>query len=235
MNPQRVKLRTRLIQLVAFTTLLCVSSVLLASYRRSRAEQIQRVEALAGHTAEDLAQALEYPLSIGAWSEISDRVAATEGMADLQYVVIENGRHDPRIWRVAPDCSEACALTGRDCPPGFAGSARIGAAPSLDPGGDDDHAPDELGWVRVAIGLRSADAELRANTIELVLLGTLTGLSVIIFAFLISRRVTRPLDDLRRAAVAVTAGGRSVRVNVDGTEETAALAEAFNVMAASLD
>jgi signal transduction histidine kinase/ActR/RegA family two-component response regulator len=235
MSAPRVKLRTRLIQLVAFTTLLCVSSVLLASYHRARAEQIRRVEQLAEHTAEDLAQALEYPLSIGAWNEVSDRVAATEGIADLQYVVIENGLRQPRIWRVAPDCSEACALTGQGCPPGFSGLARIGAAPALDPAGDDEVAAAELGWVRVSLGLRSADQELRANTIELVLLGTLTGLSVIIVAFLLARRVTRPLDDLRRAARAVTAGDRSVRVCAEGTEETAALAEAFNVMAASLD
>lgn len=61
-----------------------------------------------------------------------------------------------------------------------------------------------------------------------------TGALALLGAWLIQRRINRPLARLVEAARAVGAGQRRLALPTDGPEETAALARGFNEMAAAL-
>jgi two-component system osmolarity sensor histidine kinase EnvZ len=61
-----------------------------------------------------------------------------------------------------------------------------------------------------------------------------SGLLALLGAWLIQRRINRPLARLVQAAQAVGAGQRRLALPTDGPEETAALARGFNEMAAAL-
>jgi two-component system osmolarity sensor histidine kinase EnvZ len=61
-----------------------------------------------------------------------------------------------------------------------------------------------------------------------------SGLLALLGAWLIQRRINRPLARLVEAARAVGAGQRRLALPTDGPEETAALARGFNEMAAAL-
>lgn len=69
--------------------------------------------------------------------------------------------------------------------------------------------------------------------VAVVLTGALLALAAVA-AVLLARRLTRPIRDLRAAAVRVEAGDLDVTAPTDAPGEIGALAEAFNAMAASV-
>lgn len=71
----------------------------------------------------------------------------------------------------------------------------------------------------------------RAFLVQLLITGALLILAGTVMAAWLSRLETRPLATLRRAAVAMAAGDYEQVVPAAGAEETAALADAFNLMA----
>jgi len=64
---------------------------------------------------------------------------------------------------------------------------------------------------------------------------TLLGLiAAVVVGTVLSRRITRPLEDLGRAATRISGGDLSGRVPIDGTEEIGRLGRTFNTMAERL-
>lgn len=67
----------------------------------------------------------------------------------------------------------------------------------------------------------------------IALISTLVGGS---FAFILARRISRPITAVTKAAALVASGDRSARVNVEGASgETAELVESFNRMACDIE
>lgn len=62
------------------------------------------------------------------------------------------------------------------------------------------------------------------------LVGVITMIASISLTALVANRLTRPISRLSEAAASVRSGNLTVRANVDGTDETAELARAFNSM-----
>jgi signal transduction histidine kinase len=69
----------------------------------------------------------------------------------------------------------------------------------------------------------------------LLLGGALAIIIALVLVFLLSRRITSPIDALSRTAKQLGQGDLSQRVQVQGDGEVAALAEAFNTMATDLE
>ena len=91
------------------------------------------------------------------------------------------------------------------------------------------------GVIRTAVSLASLEstlAELRSN---IMTGGMLIALLVAIISFLLARKLTRPLEDIRRGAERFAHGDLEFRLPSQPHEETGALAEAMNAMAAKLE
>ncbi len=94
--------------------------------------------------------------------------------------------------------------------------------------------PEPLGWVVVTLSLDRLAAAKNAQITNSVLI-TLFGLLLTLFlAARLSRRLTRPLSQLHRAAEAIQHGDLTVEVKPQSTGELRTLEEAFRSMAASL-
>ena len=98
----------------------------------------------------------------------------------------------------------------------------------------------EVGTVRIRFldaGLLPADRSLRSDLLVATLIvAAILVLGALDAAWIVARRVTRPLDALGRAVRAVEGGDRGVRVGpIGGGREISALATSFDSMAASLD
>ncbi len=92
----------------------------------------------------------------------------------------------------------------------------------------------EPGGLEIGFSLASVRDEIllaRRNMLALGLTFVLTGGVV---AAVISRRVTRPIQDLVRGTQLIAAGNLDVQVHPSSTEELGLLADSFNRMAASL-
>jgi two-component system phosphate regulon sensor histidine kinase PhoR len=92
-----------------------------------------------------------------------------------------------------------------------------------------------LGVLRTAISLASIDHVLRAVQLRILLGGLCTVLLVAAVTWVISRRITRPLAELRDGAERFARGELAHRLPVADAEEIAALAETLNHMAADLE
>jgi two-component system phosphate regulon sensor histidine kinase PhoR len=98
-----------------------------------------------------------------------------------------------------------------------------------------DQAGRALGVLRTAVSLAAIDRALRAVQGRLLAGGLLTVLLVAVVTLVISRRITRPLAELRRGAERFGRGELSHRLPIADSEEIAALAETLNQMAAELE
>ncbi len=78
---------------------------------------------------------------------------------------------------------------------------------------------------------RADEAFLVSVTRALIAAGVLVGLVAMGLGALLARSISRPLDEMSRAAVQITRGNYAVRVSPRGGDEVAALAQAFNQMA----
>ena len=92
----------------------------------------------------------------------------------------------------------------------------------------------QIGWVRVALSTENQEArraEIRRNGFLYALFAV--ALSILLSA-LASRFLTRRLDAIQRVADAVKAGDSGARVDLQGHDEAARLAQQFNSMLDSL-
>jgi two-component system, OmpR family, sensor kinase len=90
------------------------------------------------------------------------------------------------------------------------------------------------GRVVLIRGARLAFAEWRPFLVSLVLAGLGGAALATLLAWLLARRLTRPIGELSRATERVAAGEPGVEVPVEGTDELAGLGRSFNAMSAEL-
>lgn len=89
--------------------------------------------------------------------------------------------------------------------------------------------------VRTAVSLAAIDDALAAATARVTAGGIVIALLAAAGAWFVSRRVTRPLEELKRAAALYAAGELDVHLPASHTEEVARLADAMRGMAEELD
>lgn len=81
--------------------------------------------------------------------------------------------------------------------------------------------------------------QLRQTTSELILLFMIASVCSICAAFILvywqSKRISKPIGDINRAAQDIAAGNFSGRVNITSQDEIGQLASSFNFMAASIE
>jgi len=91
------------------------------------------------------------------------------------------------------------------------------------------------GVIRIALPTTSIDRELRSIQIKIALGGLLIALIAAGISLLISRRISRPIEEMKKGADHFAEGDLSHRLKAPDSEELASLAEALNQMAAQLD
>ena len=91
------------------------------------------------------------------------------------------------------------------------------------------------GVIRVSLSTTSIDRELRSIQIKIALGGFLIALLAAGISLLISRRISRPIEEMKKGADHFAEGDLSLRLTAPDSEELASLAEALNQMAAQLD
>ena len=89
--------------------------------------------------------------------------------------------------------------------------------------------------LRMSIPLTDVDAELKRIQNRIALGGFLIAVLASVICFYVSRRISRPIEKLRKGAESFAKGNLANRLPVPSTRETAALAEAMNFMAARLE
>ena len=89
--------------------------------------------------------------------------------------------------------------------------------------------------VRASLPMTSIAQALRAMYFKTALGGLVIVLLLAALSFLISQRLSRPLQDLKRGALRFAGGELSRRLPVPGSDELGSLAEAFNHMAEQLE
>ncbi|MHB9132719.1 MAG: two-component system histidine kinase PnpS [Armatimonadota bacterium] len=89
--------------------------------------------------------------------------------------------------------------------------------------------------VRTSIPTTSIDQALRSTYIKITLGGTLIALFAAMMSLVISRRISRPLEEIRHGAMRFARGELDRRLPVPDSEEFGALAETMNQMAVQLD
>lgn len=86
-----------------------------------------------------------------------------------------------------------------------------------------------------APGITPAELFLGRVDRRLVLITALTALGVLGVTFVLTRRIARPVDELRMAAQELARGNLARRVEARGSDEIAELGRSFNQMAADLE
>ncbi len=94
---------------------------------------------------------------------------------------------------------------------------------------------DIVGVVRAAVPVTAIDNALEAIRIRIAFVGLAVAVLAGAVSWVISRRVSRPLEEMRRGAERFARGDLSGRLSVSGVDEIGALAKAMNQMAAQLD
>ncbi len=95
--------------------------------------------------------------------------------------------------------------------------------------------PTTSGVIRVALPTTPIDRELRSIQIKIAFGGLLIALIAAGISFLISRRISRPIEEMKKVADHFAAGDLTHRLAAPDSEELAGLAEALNQMASQLD
>ena len=91
------------------------------------------------------------------------------------------------------------------------------------------------GVLRLAVPSSTLDTPLRHMYLQLLLGSLAVGILALFVGWTVSRRITLPLEDIRRGAVRFAEGDFSQRLPLSDAEEIAGLADAMNTMAAQLD
>jgi two-component system phosphate regulon sensor histidine kinase PhoR len=92
-----------------------------------------------------------------------------------------------------------------------------------------------IGVVRASLAMTAIEQALRAYYFTIVLGGLLIALLVAVLSFFISRRLSGPLENLKRGALRFAQGDLSRKLPIPQTDELASLAEVMNEMAAKLE
>jgi len=92
-----------------------------------------------------------------------------------------------------------------------------------------------LAVIRAAIPTTFIDRELKSIQLKIALAGLLVALAAAGVSLWISRRITRPIEAIKRSAGHFAGGDFSRRLQAPDSEEMAGLADALNRMAAQLD
>lgn len=93
----------------------------------------------------------------------------------------------------------------------------------------------KAGVLRTSVPLTLLDRRLREIHIEIAVVALVMAVLVAGLSYWISRRITRPLGEMKRAAEHFASGNLHLRVPLGSAEELAALAESMNEMAAQLE
>jgi two-component system phosphate regulon sensor histidine kinase PhoR len=89
--------------------------------------------------------------------------------------------------------------------------------------------------IRASIPITSIDQELRSIQLKIAIGGFLIAMFATGISFLISRRITRPIVDMKKSADHFANGKFNHRLTAPDSEEMSGLAEALNQMASQLD
>jgi two-component system phosphate regulon sensor histidine kinase PhoR len=92
-----------------------------------------------------------------------------------------------------------------------------------------------LGVIRTSVPITSIKGELRSIQTKIALGGLLIAVLAAWISLLISRRIIRPIEEMKKGANFFADGDLTHRLPTPDSEELASLAEALNQMAAQLD
>jgi two-component system phosphate regulon sensor histidine kinase PhoR len=92
-----------------------------------------------------------------------------------------------------------------------------------------------LGVIRTSVPITSIKGEFRSIQIKIALGGLLIAVLAAWISLVISRRIIRPIEEMKRGTDRFADGDLTHRLAVPDSEELASLAEALNQMAAQLD
>lgn len=92
-----------------------------------------------------------------------------------------------------------------------------------------------VGVLRTSIPLTSIDEALRVIQFKIALAGLIVAVLAAVVSLVVSRRISQPLEKLRRGAELFARGDLESRLPVPDSEELGGLAEAMNHMASQLD
>jgi two-component system, OmpR family, phosphate regulon sensor histidine kinase PhoR len=90
------------------------------------------------------------------------------------------------------------------------------------------------GVVRASLPMGAIEGAIRALYLKVALGGLLAAFLVAVLGFFIARRISGPLDDLKRGALRFARGDLDRKLPIPNTDELASLAEALNYMAEQL-
>jgi len=99
-------------------------------------------------------------------------------------------------------------------------------------GADDGHIH---AIVRTALPLTAVESALATVYLRIAIGGFGIAILAALVTLAVSRRVSRPLEDLQRAALGFASGDLTTRIRASGSEEVVSLANAMNQMAGQLD
>lgn len=91
------------------------------------------------------------------------------------------------------------------------------------------------GVVRASIPVSSVDVALNSMNVKIAIGGLLIAALAAIVCLFVSRRISRPLEEMRLGAERFASGDLDHRMSVPGSLEIGSLAEAMNQMAQNLD
>jgi two-component system phosphate regulon sensor histidine kinase PhoR len=89
--------------------------------------------------------------------------------------------------------------------------------------------------LRTSISLAAIQRALRVVYVDILLAGLILAVAAGLVSYLLARRISRPLRELKRGAERFASGDLDHQLAVPDSEEIGALAEAMNRMAAQLD
>ncbi len=92
-----------------------------------------------------------------------------------------------------------------------------------------------VGVVRAALPMTAIDQALRTLYLQVALGSLAIALLVAVLSFFISRRLSHPLEELKRGARRFAQGDLGRKLPIQGSDELASLAEALNHMASQLE
>ncbi len=92
-----------------------------------------------------------------------------------------------------------------------------------------------IGVLRTSIPVTNIDKALESIYAKIIFGCVLIAFVVALIAWFLSRRISQPLEEMKKTAVQFAQGDFSNKLHVAGSEEVAGLAEALNSMATQLD
>jgi two-component system phosphate regulon sensor histidine kinase PhoR len=97
------------------------------------------------------------------------------------------------------------------------------------------HQRETIGVLRTALPLTSVEETLKSIQLKIVIGGVFVALLAALVSLFISRRITRPIEEIRRGAEHFSRGDLNYRLHVSGSEEIENLSKTMEKMAEDLD